>query len=98
MKESIITASDMAQLCAFWITRTTLPRPVRRRAVEAGILHPGQPPMFTFQGSLFMHEHTPRSKWEPPKGNPQMEAYSKIPRRVSILTLAAAATVLGGGR
>lgn len=63
-----VSPTDMTQLSVYWITRTPLPRPVRRRAVEAGILHDGQPPMFTHEGTKWMLEHAPRSKWSPPRG------------------------------
>jgi hypothetical protein len=66
MKISAIPPADMTQLVAFWITRSPIARPVRRRAVEAGILHPGQPPLFTHDGTRFMLEHAPRSPWSPP--------------------------------
>ena len=88
-KITTVSPSDMVQLCAYWITRQTLPRPVRRRAVGAGILHEGQPPLFTHEGTVWMLEHAPRSKWEPPS--------ERSPLHVSARTALVATAVIAGG-
>lgn len=62
----LITRADFTQLVKFWFDRTPLPRPVRRRMVDIGMLHPGTPSLFTHNGMRFMLEHAPRSPWNAP--------------------------------
>lgn len=90
-KVTAVSSSDMAQLCVFWILRRTLPRPVRRRAVEAGILHDGQPPLFTHEGTVWMLEHAPRSPWSPPISETKRQEHG-----ISSLHAALACAVLIG--
>jgi hypothetical protein len=87
MKISAIPPADMTQLAAFWLTRAPIARPVRRRAVEAGILHPGQPPLFTHAGTQFMLEHAPRSPW------PLAESNKHVSARLALAT----AVLIGAG-
>ena len=86
-KISVVSPADMTQLAVFWITRQTLPRPVRRRAVEAGILHDGQPPLFTHEGQVWMLENAPRSRWSAPEAD----------KRVTMNKVAITAAILAGG-
>lgn len=87
-----VSPSDMTQLCAYWITRQTLPRPVRRRAVEAGILHPGTPALFTHEGTVWMLEHAPRSPWSPATPPEQRQE-----RGLGLRAALATAVLIGAG-
>lgn len=85
----LVTRADFTQLVKFWFDRTPLPRPLRRRMVEIGMLHPGSPTLFTHNGTDFMLAHAPRSPW--PDNRTSAHA---LKAAMSALTLAA----VGGPR